>query len=172
MLLKFSRTRERAADYVEKKEKKIKKLLADWDQLHWNFWNENWEKFFRSYKEILGVFVKEKKMYAEYYSKDDTCSLTEEDCRVISIAADEYTKHSRWNKIFLLPPHGDFIDDMTRYMEHSDLTSRWELYEILCNNIKKHGLWDKVEILDKGYYQNFITIVKYVKGIMKDAENK
>lgn len=47
-----------------------------------------------------------------------------------------------------------------------------ELYEIMCENLKRHNLWGRVEILNKGYYENFITIINYVKGIMRDAENK
>ena len=56
-LFKFSRTSERAARYVKEQEKKIKKLLADWDQLHEAFWNEDWERFFRASKEILSKFA-------------------------------------------------------------------------------------------------------------------
>lgn len=130
-----------------------------------------------SSRENKGIFFADTdslvtKMYAEYYSKDDTCNLTKSDCEIISIAADEYTKYSRWNKIFLLSPHGNFIDDTARYMEHSDIESRNGLYNILCDNLKRHNLWDKVEILNKGYYENFLTIIRYVKGIMRDEENK
>jgi NadR type nicotinamide-nucleotide adenylyltransferase len=130
-----------------------------------------------SSKENKGIFFADTdslvtKMYAEYYSKDPTCNLSEKDCEIISLAADEYTKKSRWDKIFLLPPHGNFVDDMTRYMEHSDMDSRIGLYEILCDNLKKHNLWGLVEILNKGYYENFMTIKNYVKGIMRDEESK
>ena len=130
-----------------------------------------------SSKENKGIFFSDTdslvtKMYAEYYAKDPTCSLTEEDCKLVSLAADEYTKQSRWQKIFLLSPHGVFVDDTVRYKEHSDMKSRTKLYEILCENLKKHNLWDRVEILNKGYYENFKTILNYVKGIMKDAESK
>ncbi|WP_418792522.1 DNA cytosine methyltransferase [Phosphitispora sp. TUW77] len=68
-LLKFSRTIERATSYVEKKERKIKKLFADWEQLHRNYWNEHWEKFYSSSKEILRKFVEEKQAYAGYYER-------------------------------------------------------------------------------------------------------
>lgn len=108
------------------------------------------------------------KMYAEYYSKDSTCDLTEEDCKIVSLLAEEYSKNSRWDKIFLLQPYGNFVDDNSRYMEHSSMKSRWELYNLLCDNLKKLGLWDKVTILNEGYYNNFITVVNYVKGILKN----
>lgn len=68
-LLKFSRTSERAVEYVEKQEKKLKKLFADWDQLHRAFWSENWEKFFLSSKEILQIFANGKQEYAVYFER-------------------------------------------------------------------------------------------------------
>ena len=165
-----------ARDYISKN------CISDWefkntDFLAFLYGQHKLNQTLISSKENKGIFFADTdslvtKMYAEYYSKDDTCDMTEEDCKVISIAADEYAKQSRWDKIFLLPPHGNFVDDTTRYMEHSDMDSRWELYGILCNDLKRHGLWDKVEILDKGYYQNFVTVINYAKGIINNAESK
>ena len=106
------------------------------------------------------------RMYAEYYAKDDTCALTQEEFEKIAITADELTRKSRWDKIYLLKPHGVFVDDHERYMAHSGMKERHELFDILCNNIKRSGNWDKVTILDGGYYNNFKTIVSDVKEIM------
>ena len=63
-------------------------------------------------------------------------------------------KHSRRDKIFVLSP-GEFVDN-TRYMEHSSMKSRYELFELLTTNLKKLGLWDKVH---------------YIKDIMKLFNN-
>lgn len=68
-LLKFSRTSERAAEYVKEQEKKIRKLFAGWDKLYGAFWSENWEKFFRSSKEILQKFAAEKQEYSVYFER-------------------------------------------------------------------------------------------------------
>ena len=106
------------------------------------------------------------KMYAEYYAQDETCALTPEEYKKIAVAADEFTRKSKWDKIFLLPPHGVFVDDHSRFMNHAGMTERQELFEILVKNIKEAGLWDKVTILDKGYYENFLTIKNYVLEIM------
>ena len=105
------------------------------------------------------------RMYAEYYAKDETCALTGAEFEKIAVAADEYTRKSRWDKIFLLAPHGVFVDDHERYMAHSGMKERQELFNILCENIKRSGNWDKVEILTGNYYENFMAVVKYVKGI-------
>ena len=106
------------------------------------------------------------RMYAEYYAKDETCALTQEEFERIAVMADEITRKSRWDKIFLLAPHGVFVDDHERYMAHSGMKERQELFEILCNNIKASGNWDKVTILTGSYYDNFISIVNYVKEVM------
>ena len=103
------------------------------------------------------------RMYAEYYAQDETCALTQEEFERVAVMADEITRKSRWDKIFLLAPHGVFVDDHERYMAHSGMRERQELFEILCRNIKDSGNWDKVTILNGDYYENFMTIVKYVR---------
>ena len=103
------------------------------------------------------------RMYAEYYAQDESCALTQEEFERVAVMADEITRKSRWDKIFLVAPHGVFVDDHERYMAHSGMKERQELYEILCKNIKASGNWDKVTILTGNYYENFMEIVKYVR---------
>lgn len=111
------------------------------------------------------------RMYAEYYAQDPTCKLTQAEFERIAVAADELTRKSRWDKIFLLAPHGVFVDDHERYMAHSGMKERMELFEILCNNIKASGNWEKVTILNGSYYENFMTVVEYVKGVITNGKN-
>ena len=106
------------------------------------------------------------RMYAEYYAKDPTCALTEEEFKQVANMADAITAKCRWDKIFLIAPHGVFVDDHERYMAHSGMKERMELYEILVKNLKESGNWDKVVILNGDYYENFMTIVKYVREVM------
>lgn len=110
------------------------------------------------------------RMYAEYYSKDSELELTESEFEEISVAADAITKKCRWDKIYLLCPHGVFVDDHTRYMACGEMKERQELFDILCQNIKSSGNWDKVEILDGGYWSNFNKIVNDVKEIMNNGK--
>lgn len=107
------------------------------------------------------------RMYAEYYAKDPTCALTQKEFEKIAITADEYTRKCRWDKIFLIGPHGKFVDDHERYMAHAGLTEREELFEILCRIVKESGNWDKVTTINGTYYENFLTIKNYVKGIIE-----
>lgn len=110
------------------------------------------------------------RMYAEYYCKDPELELTEDEFKEIAVAADAITKKCKWDKIYLLCPHGVFIDDHTRYMGCSGTDERRELFEILCNNIKASGNWDKVTILDGGYWNNFKRIVEEVKEIIENGK--
>lgn len=106
------------------------------------------------------------RMYAEYYAKDKACAFTQEEFEKIAVTADEFTRKSKWDKIYLLCPHGEFVDDHERFMAHSGMKERHELFEILCQNIRKSGNWDKVTILNGGYYDNFTKIVNDVKELM------
>ena len=119
-----------------------------------------------------GVFISDTdslvtRMYAEYYFKDKNFKLNEDEFKVISAIADELTSKSKWDKIFLIGPHENFTDDHIRYMGHSGINERKELFEILCNNIKNAGLWDKVTILNGDYYENFIEVSKFIEGVLK-----
>jgi NadR type nicotinamide-nucleotide adenylyltransferase len=106
------------------------------------------------------------RMYAEYYAKDNSCGLSEKEFEQVASMADAITAKCRWDKIFLLAPKGVFVDDHERYMAHSGMNERQELFDILCDNIKRSGNWNKVVILQEGYYENFMTIVRYVREVM------
>ena len=109
------------------------------------------------------------RMYAEHYHKDPELTLTEEEFKDIAVAADAITKKCKWDRIYLLCPHGTFVDDHTRYMAFSGDKERQELFEIMCKNIKEAGLWDKVIILDGGYWNNFKKIRDDVKEIIENV---
>ena len=111
------------------------------------------------------------RMYAEYYCKDPTLDLTEEEFQEVAVACDSITAKCKWDRIYLLCPHGTFIDDHTRYMAFGGMAERNELFEILCNNIKASGNWDKVVILDGGYWKNFEKIVNDVKELMENGKD-
>ena len=111
------------------------------------------------------------RMYAEGYCTDPNCAITEEEFKKVAIMADEITKKCRWDKIYLLCPCGNFVDDHERFMDHSGMEERNKLFEILCNNIKRSGNWDKVTILNGGYWNNFRTIVEDVKGTFEYEYN-
>lgn len=106
------------------------------------------------------------RMYAEYYAKDPTCALTQAEFEKVAVMADELTRKSHWDKIFVLPPNGVFVDDHSRFMAHSGMKERGELFEILMRNIRDAGMENKTTILYGDYYQKFLTVSNYVKEIM------
>lgn len=110
-------------------------------------------------------------MYSQYYSKDPSCILKEEEYNEkIKPVAYEYAKKSRWDKIFLVVPHGVFVDDHSRFMAHSGMKERQELFDILKQSLIDVGDWDKVTILDGNYYENFITVKKYIEKEVQKSE--
>ena len=111
------------------------------------------------------------RMYAEYYAKDDNFALTQDEFEKVAVVADELARKSRWDKIFLIAPHGVFVDDHSRYMGHGSMDDRMELFKILVRDIKNVGDWDKVTILDGNYYENFMDVVNYVKEIIENGNN-
>ena len=107
------------------------------------------------------------KMYAQHYAEDETCAITMDEYTRVAAMADELARKSRWDKIFCLVPKNPFVDDHTRFMNHSDMESRNELLAKLIKHLEDAGLMDKVVFLDGGdYYQNFMTIVNYVNEVM------
>lgn len=106
------------------------------------------------------------RMYAEYYAKDESCALTQEEFQEVAVLADSLTRKCRWDKIFLIAPHGVYVDDHERFMAHSGMKERQELFDILCANLKQSGNWDKVVVLTGNYYENFMAVVNYVNEVM------
>ena len=110
-------------------------------------------------------------MYAKYYAADPSCKLTGADYEKIAVVAKAYVEKSRWDKIFLLAPKGVFVDDHTRFMAHSGMKERRELFDILCEIICSNGLGDKVTVLDGGaYYQNFLTVKSYALQLIENRK--
>lgn len=111
------------------------------------------------------------RMYAEMYTKEPDFAITQEEFEKVAVVADELAAKSRWDKIFLIAPHGVFVDDHSRYMGHGEMEERKKLYDILCEGIKRTGDWDKVTVLSGNYYENFMAIVDYVKEIIENGKN-
>ena len=101
-------------------------------------------------------------MYAKSYSMDDAIDLTVDDYNTLEILATNIKRGITWDKIFLLPPKNKFVDDGTRYMKQSTMDERMKNYEILVDLLKKFGWYDKVEILDGTYFENFEKVKNYI----------
>lgn len=109
-------------------------------------------------------------MYAWHYAKNPECTISTPEYGDVSLMADIIIGNERWNKIFLLPPHGVFVDDHSRYMHDADLKKRETLYRKMHQTLwERNSLWENVQILDGNYQENFETIKRYVIELYRKA---
>ena len=105
-------------------------------------------------------------MYARAYAKESECRLTMNDLFLISHVAEQAAHWTKWDKIYVMPPHGSFVDDHTRYMAHSDMSSRRMLLDIMMEIINRNGLMGRVEFIDGSYFENFEIVRQYTEEVL------
>ena len=103
-------------------------------------------------------------MYAQAYVEDPNIDLTEDDYKTLETLAWNIKRGIQWDKIFLLPPKNKFVDDGCRYMEQSSMEERTKNYNRLVKLLKQFGWWDKVEIINGDYLENFERVKEYING--------
>ena len=103
-------------------------------------------------------------MYAKAYVDDPAIDLTEEDYKTLETLAWNIKRGIQWDKIFLLPPKNTFVDDGCRYMKQSTMDERTKNYNILVKLLKDFGWWDKVEIINGDYLENFNVVKDYINS--------
>lgn len=105
-------------------------------------------------------------MYALAYVDDPNVPITKEEYenKVLPVAK-SLENRVKWDKIFLLPPMKKFVDDGTRYMKQASIDERIANFKKLTTLLKEFGLWDKVEILDGSFLQNFERVKGYINSV-------
>ena len=103
-------------------------------------------------------------MYAKAYVDDPDIDLTEDDYKTLETLARNIKRGIQWDKIFLLPPKNTFVDDGCRYMKQSTMDERTKNYNILVKLLKDFGWWDKVEIINGDYLENFNAVKDYINS--------
>ena len=103
-------------------------------------------------------------MYAQAYVEDPNIDLTADDYKTLETLAWNIKRGIQWDKIFLLPPKNKFVDDGCRYMEQSSMEERTKNYNRLVNLLKQFGWWDKVEIINGDYLENFESVKNYINS--------
>lgn len=91
--------------------------------------------------------------------------MTKKDYDSLLAVAKNLQRGITWNKIFLLPPKNDFVDDGSRYMAQSSIEERTKNYNILTNLLHEFGWWDKVEIINGNFLENFETVKNYINSL-------
>lgn len=105
-------------------------------------------------------------MYAKAYVDDPAIDMTEDDYKTLETLAKNIKRGIQWDKIFLLPPKNTFIDDGCRYMKQSTMDERNKNFNILVQLLKDFGWWDKVEIINGNFLENFNSVKNYVESKM------
>ena len=105
-------------------------------------------------------------MYAKAYVEDPNIDLTEEDYKTLEALAWNIKRGIQWDKIFLLPPKNKFVDDGCRYMEQASMEERQKNYDKLVDLLHKFGWWDKVEVINGDYLENFNRVKEYINSKM------
>lgn len=106
-------------------------------------------------------------MYAKAYVEDPNIDLTEEDYKTLEALAWNIKRGIQWDKIFLLPPKNKFVDDGCRYMEQASIEERQKNYDKLVDLLHKFGWWDKVEVINGDYLENFNRVKEYINSKME-----
>lgn len=116
-----------------------------------------------------GVFISDTDnlvtlMYALEYANNKNFALTKKDYNEILLPlAKMYARDIRWNKIFVLAPTDNFVDDGIRCMEHSSLDERMKLFNILIDLLKEFNY--EYEILNGNYYENYLKVKNYIESL-------
>ena len=106
-------------------------------------------------------------MYAKAYVEDPNIDLTKEDYKTLETLAWNIKRGIQWDKIFLLPPKNKFVDDGCRYMEQASMEERQKNYDKLVDLLHKFGWWDKVEVINGDYLENFNRVKEYINSKME-----
>ena len=102
-------------------------------------------------------------MYAKAYTEDPAIDITEDDYNNILLPlAKTLQRGISWDKIFLLPPKNTFVDDGSRYMKQSTMEERTANFNKLVTLLKEFGWYDKVEILNGTYLENFNKVKNFI----------
>ena len=109
-------------------------------------------------------------MYAYYYAKRKEFLLSENDYHVLYAMTKAYRDTTKWDKIFLIAPRNkDIVDDGERYMPDSDYNIRCEFFEFLKKTYDEFGY--EYEILNGTYYENYLTVRRYIDELYAKAES-
>lgn len=107
-------------------------------------------------------------MYAKAYTTNPEMHITPDEYeKVLVPIAEDYIKNGmiKWDKIFLVEPHGKFVNDGSRYMGQASIEERQKNDTILKDLIKKYYPNADIQILNGTYLDHFIAVKKYVESL-------
>ena len=108
-------------------------------------------------------------MYAYYYKNRKDFALNDDEYDVLYQMTKAYRDTTKWDKIFLLEPHDNgIVDDGERYMPDEDYQIRCDFFKFLKGLYDEFGY--KYEILNGNYYENYLSVRRYIDELYRKAE--
>lgn len=106
-------------------------------------------------------------MYAKAYSEMPEMKINSDDYLALYDLVKRLDKDLviTWDKIFVLPPKNNFVDDGMRFMGQASMDERQKNFEKLMALIDDFGLTDKVEVLFSDYAGNFNRVKEYINSL-------
>ena len=107
-------------------------------------------------------------MYAWAYANDTDINLTMDEYENLEALARCLERDVRWDRIILIKPHGNFVDDGIRYMKQSSMNERMGNYKKLLELLESFGLLDKVVEVSGTYLENFELVKTNIESFYKE----
>lgn len=107
-------------------------------------------------------------MYALAYVKDTNIALSEQDYQqVLKPLAWSLRHQFQWERIFVMIPGGEYVDDGFRYMGQSSMEERTSNHQLLMSLLEEFGLSSRVTFMQGGrYLENFEMLKSYVNELL------
>ena len=104
-------------------------------------------------------------MYARAYADNPEMKIKMDEYLALYYCVQRFKDKITWDKIFVLPPRNEFVDDGCRYMGQSSMEERQANFDKLMELLKNFGLMDKVEVLFSDFSGNFNRVKNYINGL-------
>lgn len=103
-------------------------------------------------------------MYATAYAeRDDMPNIDSNNIRLLKDYIHYNIDKIKWDKIYVLTPNNNFVDDGSRFMGQASMYERKKNFEILKTLINEYYAYADIEYLTGGeYLNNFNTIKNYI----------
>jgi nicotinamide riboside kinase len=104
-------------------------------------------------------------MYARAYVDNPEMKIQMDEYLTLYECVKHLNGNIKWDKIFVLPPRNEFVDDGARYMGQASMEERQANFDKLIKLLEDFGLIDKVEVLFSDFSGNFNRVKDYINGL-------
>lgn len=104
-------------------------------------------------------------MYANAYATNSEMNINMDEYLALYHCVKSLGKNVKWDKIFVLPPKNNFVNDGIRYMGQASMEERQKNFDKLMGLLEDFGLMNKVEVLYSDYAGNFNRVKEYINEL-------